>query len=163
MNKTGKNTLAFIILVLMFTLSCAKQIPEQQFAAENAKFDLLIGGVTSEFKDNIVSRLVDRYKDQGNINLVDYDKLQQVQCEDYDVILVVDDSEAWTLWNFSLKSFLKKTENCNNIVLFITAGDPDWKYRYKDLDAITSASIVGEEDKVFNELTAKIDGMISKI
>lgn len=79
------------------------------------------------------------------------------------MILVMDDSEAWTLWNFSLKSFLKKTENCNNIVLFITAGDPDWKYRYKDLDAITSASIVGNEDRVFNELTVKIDGMISKI
>jgi hypothetical protein len=34
---------------------------------------------------------------------------------------------------------------------------------YNDLDAITSASIVGNEDKVFNELTDKIDGMISKI
>ncbi|MDA3896515.1 MAG: hypothetical protein PF482_10245 [Desulfobacteraceae bacterium] len=163
MNKTSKSKLAIIILVLMLTLSCAKHIPEQHFAAENAEFDLLIGGVTSEFKDVIVSRLVDRYKDQGNIDLVDYDKINQVQCEDYDVILVMDDSEAWTLWNFSLKSFLKRTENCNNIVLFITAGDPDWEYQYNDLDAITSASVVENEDKVFNELTAKIDGMISKI
>lgn len=154
---------ATIILVLMLTLSCAKHISEQHFTAENAKFDLIIGGVTSDFKDNIVSRLIERYKDQGNIDLVDYDKLQQVQCEDYDAILVMDDSEAWLLWNFSLKSFLEKTENCNNIVLLITAGDPDWEYQYKDLDAITSASVVENEESVFNEVAAKIDGMISKI
>ena len=43
----------------------------------------------------------------------------------------------------------------------MTAGDPDWQYRYQDLDAITSASIVGEEDRVVKELTNRIDQLIS--
>jgi hypothetical protein len=163
LQRTNSRIIISIIFISLFTISCAKHIPEQHFGAENAKFDLIIGGVTSEFKDVIVTRLIDRYKDQGNIDLVDFDKLNQAQCGDYDVILVMDDSEAWLLWNFSLNSFLEKTENCNNIVLLITAGDPDWEYQYKDLDAITSASVVENEDSVFNEVAAKIDNMISKI
>ncbi|MBC2716911.1 MAG: hypothetical protein HF978_16530 [Desulfobacteraceae bacterium] len=163
MHQTNKWTIASIIFVLMFPLSCAKHIPEQRFVNDNAKFDLLIGGLTSEFKEGIVSRLVERYKDQGNVDLVNFDKLNQVQCSDYDVILVMDSVQAWSLFNFSLKSFLKKTENCNNVVLLFTANDPEWEYQYNDLDAITSASMVDNEDRVFNELAAKIDVMISKI
>lgn len=163
MNTANNFIKISLIIVLLLTLACTKQIPEQRFTAENATFDLLIGGVTSEFKEVIVTRLVDRYKDQGNIDLVDLSKLNQVQCEEYDVILVMDSCQAWSLFNFSLKSFLKKTENCHNVVLLFTAGDPDWEYQYNDLDAITSASMVRDEDRVFNELTAKIDNMISKI
>ncbi|NOY59897.1 MAG: hypothetical protein GXO75_13355, partial [Calditrichaeota bacterium] len=102
-------------------------------------------------------------KGGGNIDIVNFTRLKQVQCGDYDVILVMDSVHAWSLFNFSLKSFLKKAQNCNNVVLLFTAGDPEWKYRYNDLDAITSASIIGDEDRVFNELTAKIDGLISKM
>jgi len=162
MHPTNKWTIAMIILVLMLTLSCAKEIPEQRFTAENAKYDLLITGVTSEFKADIISRIVDRYKDQGNVNLVNMDKLDQLQCDDYDAILVIDSVQAWSYWNFSLNSFLEKTENCKNVVLLYTAGDPDWEYQYHELDAITSASQVEDQDRVFNELTYEIDVLISK-
>ena len=151
-----------IILVLMLTLSCAKEIPEQRFTAENAKYDLLITGVTSEFKADIISRIVDRYKDQGNVNLVNMDKLDQLQCDDYDAILVIDSVQAWSYWNFSLNSFLEKTENCKNVVLLYTAGDPDWEYQYHELDAITSASMMEDLDRVFDELTYAIDVLIYK-
>ncbi len=117
MHQTSKWAIAGIIFILMLSLSCSKQIPEQRFVTENAKYDLLITGVTSEFKADIISRIVDRYKDQGNVDLVYLDKLDQMQCDDYDAILVIDSVQAWSLWNFSLKSFLEKTENCNNVVL----------------------------------------------
>jgi hypothetical protein len=162
MHQNRKWTFTVIILVLMFTLSCSKQIPDRQFTTENSKYDLLITGVTSEFKADIISRIVDRYKDQGNVNLVNMDKLDQLQCDDYDAILVIDSVQAWSYWNFSLNSFLEKAENCKNIVLLYTAGDPDWKYQYHELDAITSASQVEDQDRVFNELTYEIDVLISK-
>ena len=163
MRQINQSKLAIIILVLMLTLSCAKEIPEQRFTAENAKYDLLITGMTSEFKADIISRIVDRYKDQGNVNLVNMDKLDQLQCDDYDAILVVDSVQAWSYWNFSLNSFLEKTENCKNVVLLYTAGDPDWEYQYHELDAITSASQVEDQDRVFNELTYAIDVLIYRI
>ena len=89
-----------------------------------------------------------------------YDKLDQLQCDDYDAILVIDSVQAWSYWNFSLNSFLEKTENCKNVVLLYTAGDPDWEYQYHELDAITSASQVEDQDRVFNELTYAIDVLI---
>ena len=61
-----------------------------------------------------------------------------------------------------LTTVLEKTENCKNIVLLYTAGDPDWKYQYHELDAITSASQVEDQDRVFNELTYQIDVLVSK-
>jgi hypothetical protein len=162
MHQNSKWAIAGIIFILMLCLSCSKQISEQRFVTENAKYDLLITGVTSEFKADIISRIIDRYKDQGNVDLVYMDKLDQLQCDDYDAILVIDSVQAWSLWNFSLKSFLEKTENCKNIVLLYTAGDPDWEYQYHELDAITSASQVEDQDRVFNELTYAIDVLISK-
>jgi hypothetical protein len=162
MHQTSKWAIAGITFILMLTLSCSKQIPEQRFVNESARYDLLITGVTSEFKADIISRIIDRYKDQGNVDLVYMDKLDQLKCDDYDAILVIDSVQAWSMWNFSLKSFLEKTENCNNVVLLYTAGDPDWKYQYHELDAITSASQVEDQDRVFNELTYAIDVLISK-
>ena len=153
---------AIIILVLMLTLSCAKQIPEQRFTVPNAKFSLLITGMTSEFKADIITRIVDRYKDKGNIYLINMDKLDQLQCDDYDAMLVIDSVQAWSYWNFSLNSFLEKTENCKNIVLLYTAGDPDWEYQYHELDAITSASQMDDQGRVFDELTYEIDLLVNK-
>jgi hypothetical protein len=162
MHPNSKWAIVGIILVLMLFLSCSKQIPEQRFVTENPRYDLLITGVTSEFKSDIITRIVDRYKDQGNVDLINLDKLDQLQCDDYDAILVMDSVQAWSMWNFSLKSFLEKTENCKNVVLLYTAGDPDWKYQYHELDAITSASQIEDQERVFNELTYAIDVLISK-
>ena len=154
---------SMFIFLLLLTLSCAKQIPEQRFTVEKAEFSLLITGMTSEFKADIISRIVDRYKDKGNIYLIPLDKLDQMQCVDYDAILVIDSVQAWSYWNFSLNSFLENTENCKNVVLLYTAGDPDWEYQYHELDAITSASQIEDQDRVFNELTYAIDVLISRI
>ena len=161
-SKLGVRCSMFIFLLLL-TLSCSKNIPEQKFPAEYPKFNLLITGVTSEFKQEIISRLLERYKDKGNVNFVDISKINQMQCVTYDAIVVMDSVQAWSLWNFSLKSFLERTHSCKNIVLLFTADDPEWKYKYRNIDAITSASIVGDEDRVFNELTTQIDELISKI
>jgi len=72
----------------------------------------------------------------------------------------MDTCKAWSFFNLSLKSFVKKSDNCNNIILFMTAGDSDWKYQYKGLDAITSASIIGDEEWIIAKLTASIDDLI---
>ncbi len=159
-SKSNKWALACFILCLSLLLSCAKKIPEQQFAAQDPQYDLLITGVTSEFKADIILRIIDRYKEQGNVDLVNIDKLDRLQCDDYDAILVMDSVRAWSLFNFSLESFLEKTEDCDNVVLLYTAGDPDWKYQYHEIDAITSASQMDDQDRVFNELTYAIDLLV---
>lgn len=146
---------------LLLSFSCAPRFPEKSFVAENPAFDLLIGVQPSEFKDQIITRLVDRYKIYGNIDLVGIKALKNLQCEDYDAVLIMDSCEAWSWFNFPLKSFLKKSEHCSNVILFMTAGNPEWQFHYAGLDAITSASVVGEEDRMFEELSGKIDELIA--
>ncbi|MEZ4579312.1 MAG: hypothetical protein R2875_15275 [Desulfobacterales bacterium] len=146
-----------------FTLVFEKRIkkfPKQRFAAQNPAYDLLITGVTSEFKADIIQRIIDRYKGQGNVDLVTLDHLDRLTCDDYDAILVMDSVRAWSLFNFSLKSFLEQTQDCGNVVLLYTAGNPNWKYQYHELDAVTSASQMDDQDRVFNELTYAIDLLV---
>lgn len=162
MKVNNRSTCTIFILILVTCLSCARNIREQHYATENARFNLLISGVTSEFKEGIISRLVERYNEDANIDLVALDKLDEVQCRDYDAIVIMDSRTASTLLNTTLKSFLEKTEPCKNIVLLFTAGDPDWKYQFHGLDAVTSASLVENENRVYNELTYKIDLILSQ-
>jgi len=146
---------------ILFSFSCAPRFPDKSFIAEKPVFDLLIAVEPSEFKDQIISRLVDRYRIYGNIDLVGIKTLNNLLCEDYDAVLIMDSCEAWSWFNFTLKSFLKKSEHCSNVILFMTAGNPEWQYHYAGLDAITSASVVGEEDRVFDELSGKIDELLA--
>ncbi|MEZ4604149.1 MAG: hypothetical protein R2861_12375 [Desulfobacterales bacterium] len=55
-------------------------------------------------------------REVGNVDLVTLDHLDVVfsTCDDYDAILVTDSVRAWSLFNFSLKSFLEKTQDCGN-------------------------------------------------
>ncbi|MEZ4567201.1 MAG: hypothetical protein R2860_09615 [Desulfobacterales bacterium] len=68
------------------------------------------------FKADIIGKVddADRYKGQGNVDLVTLDHLDRLTCDDYDAILVMDSVRAWSLFNFSLKSFLEKTQDCGN-------------------------------------------------
>ena len=150
-----------LFFLIMFNFSCAPKFPEQSYIADKPAFDLLIGVQPSEFKDQITRRLVEHYKNKGNIDLVGLNTLKNLECSDYDAVLVMDTCKAWYFFNFSMKSFLKKSEGCRNVILFITAGDPEWEYRYGDLDAVTSASVVGEQDRVFEQLSGKIDLFIA--
>jgi hypothetical protein len=59
-----------------------------------------------------------------------------------------------------LNSFLKHIEDNKNIVLLLTSGDSDWKYSNKDIDAITSASKLEDEELIYSKISKKIDQII---
>ncbi len=59
-----------------------------------------------------------------------------------------------------MKSFLDRLEDNNNVVLFMTAGNPDYEYSYGGVDAITSASRIANEEEIFTELSEEIDRII---
>ena len=150
-----------VMISLLFLLACARHVPEANYRPENAKFNLLIAASASDFKDGVRDRIVDRYKERGNIDVTDISGLKNVSCGNYDAILVMDTCKAWTWFNFSLKSFLKRSKNCHNVVLYLTAGDPEWTYQYENLDAVTSASVVENEDAIANQLSLRLDRIIN--
>ena len=161
-----KQSVLFIIMFalagcLIFMTGCAKNFQQARYELPEAETKILVAGISSDYRDAIKDRLIERYKTRSNIEVVGLNQLKEIQCDDYDAVLVMDQCKGWSLYNLALKSFLEKSAHCDNIVVFITAGDPDWEYHYNGLDAVTSASYIGYEDRVYKELASRIDGILT--
>ena len=152
--------LTLAIVALAFLASCTRNVKETQLTTENAKFNLIIAGDSSDFKDEIRNRIIARYSNSGNIDVVNIDKLENIRPEDYDVILIMDTCIGCEDFNWSMKSFLDRLEDNNNVVLFMTAGNPHYEYSYGSVDAITSASRIANEEEISTELSEEIDRII---
>ena len=121
---------------------------------------MIIASDSSEFKDHIRDRIIERYQDVGNIEVVNIKKLKEIKPADYDVVLIMDTTLACSGFNPSFKAFLEDNQHKDNVVLFMTAGDPDWTYSYQGVDAITSASEMENEDLKFQEITRRINKLL---
>jgi hypothetical protein len=152
--------LTLAIVALAFLASCTRNVRETQLTTENAKFNLLVAGDSSDFKDGIRDRIIARYRNNGNIDVVNIDKLENIRPEDYDVILIMDTCIGCEDFNWSMKSFLDKLEDNNNVVLLMTTGYSHYEYSYGGVDAITAASRIADEEEIFTELSAEIDRII---
>ena len=152
--------LTLAIVALAFLASCTRNVKETQLTTENAKFNLLIAGDSSDFKDGIRDRIIARYRNNGNIDVVNIDKLENIKPEDYDVILIMDTCIGCEDFNWSMKSFLDRLEDYDNVVLLMTTGYSHYEYSYGGVDAITAASRIADEEEIFTELSAEIDRII---
>ena len=148
------------IVALAFLVSCSRNVKETKFTTENAKFNLLVAGDSSDFKDRVRNRIIARYRKNGNIDVVNINNLKDIRPEDYDVILIMDTCIGCEDFNWSMKSFLDKLEDNNNVVLLMTTGYSHYEYSYGGVDAITAASRIADEEEIFTELSAEIDRII---
>ena len=157
------DTRKFIIIMLLWMLfpACAGKIREARFGPSQAIFKMLIAGDVSDFKDALRNQIVSKYRDSGAIQVVSIARLKEMDPMAYDVILIMDTCMAWSGFNPAMKAFLDRSAEHYKIVLFITAGDPDWKYRYKGMDAITSASETSQSAQVFGQITTRIDAILA--
>ncbi len=148
------------IVALAFLASCTRNVKETQLTTENAKFNLLIAGDSSDFKDGIRDRIIARYRNNGNIDVVNIDKLENIKPEDYDVILIMDTCIGCEDFNWSMKGFLDRLEDYDNVVLLMTTGYSHYEYSYGGVDAITAASRIADEEEIFTRLSEEIDRII---
>jgi len=149
------------IVALVFLASCTRNVKETRLTTENAKFTLIIAGDSSDFKDRIRNRIIARYRNSGNIDVVNIKKLKNIRPEDYDVILIMDSCIGCEDFNWSMKSFLDRLEDKNNVVLLMTTGYSHYEYSYGGVDAITAASRIADEEEIFARLSEEIDRMIA--
>ena len=61
------------IVALVFLASCTRNVKETQLTTEKAKFNLIIAGDSSDFKDKIRNKIIDKYSNNGNIDVVNID------------------------------------------------------------------------------------------
>ena len=152
--------LTLAIVALAFLVSCTRNVKETQFTTENAKFNLLVAGDSSDFKDRVRNRIIAQYKKNGNIDVVNINNLKDIRPEDYDVILIMDTCIGCEDFNWSMKSFLDRLEDNNNVVLLMTTGYSHYEYSYGGVDAITAASRIADEEEIFTRLSEEIDRII---
>lgn len=140
--------------------SCTRGVKETRLSREDSSFSMIIASDSSEFKNSIRNRIIQHYQDEGNLEVVNIKRLKEINSLDYDIVLIIDTTLAWSGFNPSLNTFLEDNQFKDNVVLFMTAGDPDWTYSYQGVDAITSASVVENEDGKFEEIRQQIDQII---
>lgn len=151
-----------LILLAIIQTSCTNKLTEIRIVPEKPEFKMLIAGDSSEFKDSIRSKVIGHYKDYFDIQVVNIKSLKTIDTHDYDVVLIMDTCLAWSRFNPSIKTFMKKSDNRKKTVLFMTADDTDWEYSYKEVDAITAASVIENEEQVFSRISYQIDGIIKR-
>ena len=150
----------FLCTVLMLT-ACSKNLRETTLENPDASYRLIIAGDSSDFKDSVRDKVVNNYKDICQIQVVNLEKLETLDYDQYDAVLIMDTCMAWGGWNQEVKNFINSLQDNQKVVVLFTAGDPEWKYSYKGVDAITAASLVETEDDVVDRLTQKIDMLLS--
>jgi len=158
--RSEQYILTLAIVALAFLTSCTRNVKETQFTTENAKFNLLLAGDSSDFKDRVRNRIIARYRKNGNIDVVNINNLKDIRPEDYDVILIMDTCIGCEDFNWSMKSFLDRLEDNNNVVLLMTTGYSHYEYSYGGVDAITAASRIADEEEIFTRLSEEIDRII---
>lgn len=158
-----KLSVVLLLITIFVVTACSKKLVETSIQSESTEHTILIAGDSSEFKDTLRTRIIDTYKNNNtDINVVNISRLNHEDVSGVDAILIMDTCLAWTGFNPSLKSFMKDQENRKKTVLFITAGDPEWTYRYEEIDAITSASYMENEEVVFSRIKSELDRILTE-
>lgn len=154
-----KQMILFFLLSIIISAgtSCTKKLIETSIVFNKTAGKMLIAGDSSEFKDRIREKLVGIYKNRYNIDIINIKKLKTIDSVKYDLILIMDTTMARGGFNPSARHFLDTSRNREKTVLFMTAGDADWEYSYKGIDAVTSASCMENTDKVIAEIKKEIE------
>ena len=148
-----------LVLVMASLAVCgcaAKALNTTEWGDLKADQRVLIATQRSEFKEAVVSRIVeDLEKDLCYVKVIDLKRLEHEPATDYDAIVVVNTCKAWRLTGDASK-FVKAFPNKDRVVLLTTAGGEDWKPRSVEVDAITSASKEQKTDPVAEDIVARV-------
>ncbi len=158
--RTKYFVVATIIATLFVLTACARNLKETKFTVQNAKLNIVIAGDSSKFKDDIRKKVIEKYKRQCNISVVNINKLKTIRLDNYDAVIIMDTYMMLSMFNRSVKKYINSLKDKGKVVLFMTTGDPDSDFSYRNVDAITSASKRQNIDNVVKDITAKIDTII---
>jgi len=131
MKIPGIRYLLFAALMVIIFSSCS--IKEITINNLNAPHKIVIASSRSDFKNSIRDKVIKQYSDNCYIEVI----------------------------NLEMKKYIDSLSDKKKVVLFLSAGDEELKYSYNGVDAISSASDVAEEEKVIQEITGKIDLLLS--
>ena len=153
-----KKLLLLLIAVLLF--ACNGKESKSRIINPDASQKILISMESTEFKEKLVDKLISKYKNISTIEIQSLKFLKKTNPADYNAIIILDACQASLKLNFVINKFRKNHPTEDNVIFFITSGDPDWKWNDPDVRAITSASEFNLLDKTFLNIKTALDSLL---
>jgi len=162
-----KSTLITVLLVIVVVMAAAtwytntysmKPAMPREINDPKLGVRILIATQGSEFKDSVVSRVIDRLKGRPiYIKVIDVTGLKTVDPANWAAIVIIHTWEAGMAPKV-VSDFVKKN-NTSGLIILTTSGDG--RNHIEGVDGITSASNPSEIDRCVREILMRIEMMIA--
>ncbi|MDD4309949.1 MAG: hypothetical protein PHO32_06175 [Candidatus Cloacimonetes bacterium] len=151
-----------LAVLLLLLASCSSSRNQQVLNADEQQPAILITiqkGADSPFKQAIIAKLKEDYGTKYSILVKNIKGFHDVQDEKYDALIVMDQLKAWLFMNKGLKNIARKADK-QKTIFFVSAGDPDWKWKREDLKLVTSATAKVNPDEVYARIKTRLDEVL---
>ncbi len=150
-----KKFLLYLILISITLLACGKRIELIEFGDKNQTNRVLIATQQSDFKDSIVSKIMELLKeDNCYIKVIDLNDWENEIPEDYKSIIIIGAVKMGKL-NSNADKFIETIQQKEKIILLASTNSGKWKSKM-EIDSITSASEIIKVDSIAQNITDKI-------
>lgn len=141
---------------LLFSMGTTRPI---EVAGSPDGADVLIATQGSKFKDAVVNGLLDHLKQQSaHVRVIDITALPGISEADWDVLVMIHTWEAGKP-PAAVRTFVKRIQHRNKLVVLTTSGSGDFKL--DGLDAISTASKMIDVPARLNEIIKRVDVVLS--
>ncbi len=145
-----------------------KVVPQSDIAAYEVGEDvsvtkILIASRDSDFKVEVAGRIGESLRNRPvYVKFIGIDQLKNEEVSKYSAIIVMTKCIAWGV-DSTTEAFLKKNAELTGMVVLFTSGNGDWKPDMEGLkfDAVTSASVMADAERVANEIIEKVNAIIA--
>ena len=165
MAKLKKNLNRIILLLFFMTLFSIWYVEKYSMDVidsyenknEYAEFKVLIASQGSLFKNELTQSMVERLKNEFFLQVIDVSNLSNIDISMYDAIFII---HTWEIWKptYAVEKFIKSIDDHSRIYTVGTSGSGDLKHA--DVDGISSASVIGEEDVIVEQAVEWLDTII---
>lgn len=156
--KPATGALAAAFLANLLLAACRSPVPHlvwpQKDLAPAQHYDpsaarrLLVASRASEFKAELVRRVVEQLRGDGvYVRVVGVNQLKRAAANQYHAILIVSTTMAWTL-DPKVTRFLEKVRDKSRVILLTTSGGGDWLPKDDGCDALAAASRLEEAPRL---------------
>ena len=137
----------------------------QAFELNSPKLDkrVLVAARSSEFKDAVVAKIRDSFLGiPVYVKFIGVDDLDKEKAGSYTAVILVSTCIAGG-FDRHIEAFLGQTSDQRKTIILTTAGDANWKpdKKGRNYDAITTASIKTDVDKVAGEIISKVRALLA--
>ena len=151
--------------LMVFVLSgCVSQVEVIERGDRNCERRVLIATQQSEFKDAVVSGILEGLdEDSCYMKVINLKKLADESTAHYDVLVVVNTCKMGRL-NGRARRFFKHVQEKEEgkIILLTTVGSGDYEPKIGKVDAITSASEMEKAGALAERIAGKVRAFLAK-